>query len=393
MEHPLSPPPAIPGILVIGGGLAATALVAALRSEGFEGEVTVAGNEPPYDRPPLSKELLSRSQPADLRDQFPSDAATWLTGVRATAVAGREVTLVDTAGRTSTATAAAVVLAVGARPTVPPGWDGVRTLSDWEDAEELRNLLTPGSHLVIAGAGWIGLEVASSASRAGVRVTIVEEAGRPLGRLIPAEVGRRIASWLGDVDLVEGRVAMATATTLRLADGREVAGDVVVAALGARPATGWLPAGWLTPGGHVRTDAAGRIPDAPGMWAIGDCAAGDVGGQHWNAAVAAAQRCAHALLGHEVPPAPPPTVFSSMFGHQVDLVGRSAPDLAVLWREGEGWTALLLADDDILVGGLAVDRPRDVAALRRALATGTPVIDRHAAADAGRRLAEAVRRR
>ncbi len=82
-----------------------------------------------------------------------------------------------------------------------------------------------------------------------------------------------------------------------------------------------------------------------------------------------------------------------MFGHQVDLVGRSAPDLAVLWREGEGWTALLLADDDTLVGGLAVDRPRDVAALRRALATGTPVIDRHAAADPGRRLAEAVRRR
>jgi hypothetical protein len=179
---------------------------------------------------------------------------------------------------------------------------------------------------------------------------------------------------------------------LGLADGREVAGDVVVAALGARPATAWLPAGWLTPGGHIRTDAAGRIPDAPGMWAIGDCAADGVGGQHWNAAVAAAQRCARALLGHEVPPIPPPTVFSSMFGHQVDLVGRTAPDLAVLLREGDGWTALLL-DDDALVAGLAVDRPRDVAALRRALATGRPVIDREAAADASRRLAEALRRR
>lgn len=386
-------------MLVLGAGLAATALVAALRSGGFAGEITVAGDEDPYDRPPLTKELFARSAPEDLREQFSlaADAAAWIRA-RATGIEGGVVTLRDGAGRATTATAGAVVLALGSRPIVPVGWEGVRTLSRWHDAVALRTALAPGAHLVIAGAGWIGLELASSAAAEGVTVTVVEDTGRPLGRLLPEPVAERVTAWLravtpGTVTLVEGRVATASPTTLDLTDGRVVRGDVVVAALGARPATDWLPRQWLGPAGHVRTALSGTVRGASGIWAIGDCAAAP-GGQHWNAAVASAQRCADALLGNPVADPPVPSVFSTMFGRRVELVGHASPGHEVLWREGRGngWAALFMDGDD-LVGGLVVDRPRDVAALRRLVGGGRPVLDRAAAADPARRLADAVRRR
>lgn len=383
-------------VLVVGGGLAATALVAALRTGGLSGPIVVASAEArlPYDRPPLTKELFERDAPADLCTQFGLDprSVEWLLGARAIALhpgpAGAVVTL-RAGGATREVAARAVVVATGAGPALPARWAGARTLSTWEDAHSLRAALHPGTHLVIVGAGWIGVELAGAAATAGVRVTVVD-AGGPLGALLPPAVGERIAGWLraAGVTLVAGTVAGASATEVVLDDATRLRGDLVVAAVGVRPATHWLPAGWRTPTGHVRTDGRGRA--APGVWAIGDCAARDgVVDQHWNAAVDAAQRCAADLLGTE-PPAPrPPAVFSTVLGHSVDLVGRSRPDLQVLWREGEGWTALLL-DAGSLVAGLAVDRPRDVAALRRLLAAGATPLDRAAAADPGRPLRDAA---
>ena len=208
-------------MLVLGAGLAATALVAALRSGGFAGEITVAGDEDPYDRPPLTTELFTRSAPEDLREQFSltGDAAAWIRA-RATGIEGGVVTLRDGAGRAMTATAGAVVLALGSRPIVPVGWEGVRTLSRWDDAVALRTALAPGAHLVIAGAGWIGLELASSAAAEGATVTVIEDTGRPLGRLLPEPVAERVTAWLravtpGTVTLVEGRVATASPTMRR----------------------------------------------------------------------------------------------------------------------------------------------------------------------------------
>lgn len=384
--HTTSP---IQTVLVVGAGLAATALVGELRAKGFAGTITVVGDESPYDRPPLTKHLFTLTSPGDLREQFSlgADAAVWKSDTVTSVSPQGEVTIAG-----ATCRADAVVIAVGARPATSASWTGVRTVATWPEVRALRESLVPGARLVIAGAGWIGLELASSAVAAGVHVTVVEGTGLPLGSVVPAAVGRRIARWLDGVTFVTGTVAAASGTALELTSGTSVRGDVVVAAVGARPATALVPAAWRMPGGHIRTDAAGRVAGAPGVWAIGDCAA-PLGApdQHWNAAVAAARRCAHAMLGSPVPPIPPPHVFSAMFGHDVHLVGRTSPDLTVLWRAGDGWTALLL-DRERLVGGVVVDRPRDVAALRRILAEGTPRLHHAAAVDPTRSLTDALKR-
>ena len=390
-----------PDVLVLGGGLGATALVAALRGGGFTGSVTVVCGEDrmPYDRPPLSKELFDRDEPAGLAEQFslsPGDAA-WLTGRRATAITpaagGFRVSATDAVGDVHSLDAPVVVVATGVRPVVPVEWSGVRTLSTWEDARALRAALAPGTTLAIVGAGWVGLELASAAAAAGVRVTVVDALDRPLGTVTPPGVGARIAGWLAaaGVAFVPGGATAAGAATVTLADGRVLDAAVVVAALGARPATAWLPAGWLTGTGHVLVDGVGAVRGAAGAFAIGDCTAVDGrADQHWNAAVAAAERCAAAILGHVPPPPRPSVVFSTMYGHSVDMVGRADPHADVIWREDTagGWTALLTRDG-ALVAGVAVDRPRDVAALRRILARDRPRIDPGLAADAARPLTAA----
>jgi len=386
-------------VLVVGGGLGAVALARALRDGGHTGGIAVISDERrlPYDRPPLSKHLFSRQAPVDLCEQFALEPATvdWRLGLRATSLAhtpeGTVIAARDSSGRLHELTAATVVVATGARPVAP--WDGARTLATWDDACALRAALRPGSRLVVVGAGWIGMELAGVAAAAGVQVTLVEASGRPLGGLVPAAVGDRLAGWLADagIALVAQAVRAASAGEVTLDDGSRLEADVVVAATGARPATEWLPPGWLTATGHVLTDAAGAVGAAPGVWAIGDCAAADgVVDQHWNAAVAGAERCAAALLGAAAPAIRPPAIFSTMLGHAVDLIGRSRPDCEVLWRGDGGWTALLL-DGDSLVGGLVVDRPRDVAALRRLLARGPQRVIREAAADPSRPLRDAVR--
>ncbi len=384
----------IPAILVVGGGLAATALAGSLRAGGFAGRIVVASDETrlPYDRPPLTKELFTRDSPVDLCTDLGLDPAAveWRLGLRATRLRAGAVEFADADGRSEVLAADAVVLATGARPAPPPAWQGVHVLSTWDDAQRLRSRLTPGAGVVVVGAGWIGLELAGTATAAGARVTLVDGAARPLGTLLPAPVGARIATWLADagVTLVPRGVSGASATGVRLDGGTHLPADVVVAAVGARPATGWLPGRWLAPSGHVRVDDRQAVAD--GLWAIGDCAAvAGLPDQHWNAAVASAQRCAAAILGTEPPARRAPTVFSAILGRAVDLVGRPSPALDVVWREERGWTALLF-QGDALAAGLAVDRPRDVAALRRLLADGPVRLGRDTAADPARPLRDAL---
>lgn len=444
MPHPTE-------VLVIGGGLAATALTHALRSRGFAGPITVAGAEaaPPYDRPPLTKALLTSPAPSPLLEQFPAAAqATWRAGHTATSLdplpdGGARVTFEGARALE----APCVVVATGARPLLPPAWDGVLTISTWEDAEALRTRLAsaagdaggadtdradkdradaghapPGSggggprsaSVGIVGGGWLGLELASSLAAAGHHAEVTDIAVQPLGTLLPPEVGRRIARWLADAGVTfhgghpvteagtrrtgedtpagspvteageavtaAGTPVVEAGTARIVTDGREAGYDVVVGALGARPGTEWLPADLLTPGGHVAVDGSGRTARA-GVWAVGDASSSE---QHWNAAVGSAQRCAAAILGQEAPRTPPPVVFSTMFGRDVDVVGWPRPDLAVAWRgEGEEWTALL-HEGGTLHAGVVVGRPRDVADLRRLLADGPATLDLPAAVAAPR---------
>lgn len=367
-------------ILVVGGGLAAAAFVAAARRRGIDSEITVlcAEERLPYDRPPLSKELFSLRAPADLAVEFEVlDAATWVTGEAALTLGPAAGHVVGASG--TRYTARQVVLATGVEPFRP--WHASGYLSTFEDMEALRAGLEEGGSLAVVGAGWIGLEVASAARTAGLRVTLLDETPEPLGTHLPGAVGQRIRRWLEDagVELRLGqRVRGADATSVALANGSTLAADRVLTALGTRPATAWLPREILAASGHVPVDATGRVlsPGAASLWAIGDCTSreGSVD-QHWNAAIDAAERCAAAIAGEPVPAPAVPHVFSTICGHDVQFLGHAPPAAVVTFGVTDtGWTAHL-TENEILAGAVVVDTPRQVLKTKRLLAragTGVP---------------------
>lgn len=397
--------PAPRDVLVVGAGLAGAQVVAGLREAGFDGRVRVLGAEglPPYDRPPLSKHLLDRAAPAWLSDEIGVDLSALADEVHLDRPA-RALLLGDArpAVRTDVGDLAAdhVVLATGARAVQVPGWEAALTLHTVADAERLRASLVPGARLVVIGAGWIGAEVATVAAKAGHEVAVVEAAATPLSAALGEAVGALTTPWYDEagVRLLTGAtVTRVRADGVALADGRRVAADVVLAAVGARPATGWL-AGVLPleADGSVTVDASYRVltpPGVPGVWAVGDVARrwsprhGPVPGGHWDGAL----RGPRALVGHllDQPPAPgdadpAPYVFSTQLGHELAMFGLPQGRDVVLRGDpasGEGWAALWYSGERV-VAVLVVDRPRDVGAARRLFAGGElPLLDRAAAAN------------
>ncbi|WP_435738857.1 FAD-dependent oxidoreductase [Cellulosimicrobium sp. PMB13] len=402
-------------VVVVGAGLAGARTVAALRQLGFDGTLTLLGAEgvPPYDRPPLSKELLTRPGPAWLVEDLGIDVATLVDDLRlADPAVG--LTLPDDDAHAFAVTtrsgdvvrADAVVLAVGSEPVRPLGWETASVLHTTADAAALRERVAPGLRLAVVGAGWIGAEIAGVAAGAGAEVTVVEAGATPLERQLGPAVGTHLARWYADAGarLVTGvPVVEVRPDGVLLADGTQVAADVVLAAVGARPATAWLDGAVPRDArGAVPVDATGAVRDVPGLWAVGDCATrdhpvlGPVPGGHWSAALHDPEPTARALMGLDADDAPPhpPYVFSQQLGHDLALFGTPAVTDEVVLRGDpaggatgrEAWAALYVEPDDGTSarrpdeGGravrrvravLLVDSPRDVGAVRR-LFTRTP---------------------
>lgn len=403
-------------VVVVGAGLAGAQTVGALRKHGFAGRVTVLGDEGllPYDRPPLSKQLFSRPEPAWISDELGVDldalADTVVLDDAATdLLVGDDETVVSTAGG-RTVTAEVVVLACGAQPVRPRGWERAVTLHSAGDAATLRERLRPGARLVCVGAGWIGAEVAGAAVAAGCEVTVVEAAPAPLHRQLGGPIGSLVAPWYAaaDVDLVVSSTVTAVdadGVRLRVDDGRErtVGADVVLAAVGARPGTDWLRGSVATDArGSVLTDETGRArtlrPGTSGrsaVFAVGDCATREdpawvrVPGGHWSAALLDPDRVARGILGLPVAdaPAPAPYVFSQQLGHDLALFGLPDPaaDHVVVRGDpssaGSPWSVLYVGATGAVTGVLVVDSPREVGAARRLLAHGPVTVDLVLAAD------------
>lgn len=406
-DRPLPPS----SVVVVGGGLAAAASVAALRAEGFAGHLTVLGAEglPPYDRPPLSKQLLTRTEPVWLADEglaLTADDVRLAEPATGLAVEGSGVRVTTAAGEVA---ADAAVLATGAHAVLPAALAGARTLHTAADAAALRAALRPGARLVVVGAGWVGAEVAGVAAAAGVTVTVVEAGAAPLGGALGPAIGALTVPWYAaaGIRLLTGtQVVEAHAHGVRLADGEELAADVVLAAVGARPSSAWL-AGALPVAhdGSIEVDGAYRVPGQPRVVAVGDLARrrsprhGWLPGGHWDGALRGPTVAARALLGlpvdgpeHDLAP----YVFSTQLGHDLGLVGLPGPgdDVVLRGAPGEGGfgAAWLRAGTDELTAVLAVDRPRDVSAARR-LFTGPalPRVDRAVLADPAAPLKAALR--
>jgi 3-phenylpropionate/trans-cinnamate dioxygenase ferredoxin reductase component len=412
-------------IVIAGAGLAATQTVAALRERGFDGHLTVLGAEQiaPYDRPPLSKHLLDRPGPTFLADELGVDIHSLADVVRlgepVSALRADQHGVELDAGETHHGDA--VVIATGARARRVVGWEHALVLHTADDAAALRARLSPGARLVIIGAGWIGAEVAGVAAAGGVDVTVLEAAAAPLSGAVGASVGRLTAGWFAAVGVrlrTGAQVVRVTQDAVHLADGSIIEADVVLAAVGAAPATAWLA-------GTLHRDADGSIPvdetytalaepggsATAGAWrvrAVGDVARrrsrrhGWVPGGHWDGALRGPVELAADLvepgLGIAAAVADPvPYVFSTQLGHELTLFGLPGRDDDVVLRgdpdDGSGWTALWFRRGaDTLTALLTVDRPRDVGAARRVFAgDDLPRLDVQLARDPRTPLKDAVR--
>ena len=311
-------------VLVVGAGLAGARCAEALRSGGYEGRVTLVGEEPrpPYERPALSKDLLVGTKAPESLALRP-DGHWQEHGIGV--LFGARIARIDARTRTAVTDGGCVlawrrlVLATGARArtldALPAGVHVLRTLAD---AIALRRELRPGRRLAVVGAGFIGGEVATSASALGAEVTVLEAATVPLERVLGPEVGRLIADRYRDQGIalrLRARLAgfrRGPAGRVRgvlLADGRELACDAVVLGIGAEPVA---PVGAPAGRGGIPTDACGRTA-LPGVYACGDAASTyrpslgrSIRVEHWTSASAQGAAVAAAILGRDEPHDDPP---------------------------------------------------------------------------------------
>jgi 3-phenylpropionate/trans-cinnamate dioxygenase ferredoxin reductase subunit len=267
-------------IVIVGAGLAGAKAAEALRGKGFDGSVTLVGDEPhrPYERPPLSKEYLAGKAERDSAFVHPE---AWYAEHSVELRTGTAVTAIDRSAREVELAGGdrigydALLLTTGASPRTLPGTgEGVHTLRRIDDSDRLREVLAGGGHLAVVGAGWIGLEVAAAARQAGLRVTVLEALDLPLLRVL----GPEIAAVFADLHTAQGvelrlgtPIGSVTAKRVTLADGTAVDADAVVVGIGAAPNTGLAERAGLDVDNGVLTDAALRTSD-PAILAAGDVA-------------------------------------------------------------------------------------------------------------------------
>ena len=368
-------------VVVVGAGLAGLRTAEELRERGFAGRITLIGAEsrPPYDRPPLSKKVLTERQlDPSLKPDFaaldvsfrPDEAAT---GLGENLVTDRGTYPFDH-----------LVLATGALPVALPGEGRQRFLRTYDDALALRDLLRPGLRLAIVGAGWIGAELATAAVAHGSQVTVVEAGPAPLAAAIGAPVGAQTARWYAAAG-VDLRVATAVEAVLpgglALAGGDQIAADEIVTAVGVRPAVGWLEGSGVRLENGVAVDAGLRT-SRPGVYAVADCAAFEsrrfgrrLRFEHWDVALHAPEVVAANVLGGDEAYDPVPYFWSEQFGRMVQYAGYHGDAESLLWRGDPAeptWAACWLASGR-LVAMLTVDRPRELVQARRLIASADPV--------------------
>lgn len=364
-------------VVVVGAGLAGVRSVEALRGRGFDGRITLIGQERhrPYDRPPLSKAvLLGETDSSFVDSDLSALGVDFRPGVSAKGLrAGVVETTEGEVGFDG------LVIATGAEPIRLPGDGPQHVLRTLDDAHELRAMLVPGAGVAVIGAGWIGAEVATAARKAGCRVTVIEAAAAPLSHALGAELGAHTERWYDGIDLrLETMVSSVDEGGVELVGGEFVPAHVVVTGIGARPTLEWLADADLDLHNGVVTDEHLRT-SMPGVVAVGDCAnwwsrrfQTRLRVEHWDTALNAPEVAAATLLGEEAVYDPVPYFWSEQFGHMLQYAGHHPAGERLLYRGDPSgkWSACWLTADDALVAVLAVDRPRDLVQGRRIIESG-----------------------
>jgi NADPH-dependent 2,4-dienoyl-CoA reductase/sulfur reductase-like enzyme len=381
-------------VVIVGASVAGIRTAQALRMQGFDGAITLVGEElhHPYDKPPLSKESLTTDVPPHLltQDELAQLDVTLHLGVRATGV-DAEARLLHTDGGDHAYDH--LVIATGVSPRTLPGSDlaGVRTVRTADDATFLRERLATRPRVVVIGAGFIGAEFAAAASAAGCEVTIIEAQATPLAHLLGDRVGARLAQ-LHSTHGVTVRTSVRfdhfvgdrAVEGVALADGEVLPADLVVVGIGASPATSWLETSGLPIDNGVECGADLRVIGHPEIFAAGDVArwphahyGEPIRIEHWTNANEHGALVAAGITGSDTPRANAPYVWSDQYGHRIQIVGLPSRG-ALTHLAGEGPEDLVAVYADaagIVVGGVVVDDPRAFMKLRKAVTKRTPAAE------------------
>jgi 3-phenylpropionate/trans-cinnamate dioxygenase ferredoxin reductase subunit len=398
-------------VVIVGAGLGGLRTAQQLRSAGLQGRISLVDAESrlPYDRPPLSKQVLTGEWEPERTGLAGPEAFDEL-GVRThlgkPAVALRpgdrdhELELADGAALHCDAVVIATGLVARELPDQPAHVHTLRTL---DDALALRATLEKVSSLLVVGAGFIGAEVASSARTRGVDVTVVEALDVPavhaLGPQLGTVAGRLLTE--GGVELHTGAeitrfVDAPAGVAVELADGRQIGADAAVVGIGGVPRLDWLAGTGVDASRGLACGPTGRVHGLEGVWAVGDVAAWDDplhGGrhrhEHWTSAGDQAAVVARDILGAPPPPAAVPYCWSDQFGMKIQILGRPELGDEVVPLHGAGLdsgpvrgtvAAYVAGDRVVAVAGFGAARL--VARYRPLVAANAPVSEVRATAAA-----------
>lgn len=370
-------------VVVVGAGLAGGTAAATLREEGFEGRLVLIGAEelPPYERPPLSKEVLRGER--EVGSTFVRPPGWWDehgiearfgTRVERLEISPREVVLVG--GERIAFDRAVVATGVRNRPLRVPGeeLEGVVQLRTPGDADRIREAAAVGGRAILVGMGFVGAEVAASLRMLGVDVTIVEVLETALYRALGIEIGRTVEALHRDhgvemifrdtVERIEGAGRVERVVT---AGGRTIECSFVVVGVGADPVAAVVRGSGIAVGGGVEVNASLETA-VPGIFAVGDVAShdhpvfGSIRVEHYDNAWKMGEAAAHNILGRGRVFDDPHWFWSDQFDASIEMAGY-APTWDRMVVRGSladrRYCAFLLRDARVRAA-VSMNWPRDV---------------------------------
>ena len=385
-------------VVIVGGGLAASRTAEQLRRAEFGGEVIIVSDEVhvPYDRPPLSKDVLHRDD-HDFAD-VTLKPREFYDENNITLMLGSGVTTVDTDARTVTLADGSsvgydeLVIATGLIPRRIPSFPdlaGIHVLRNYDESQALRSEAGSAKRAVVIGAGFIGCEVTASLRTLAVEVVLVEPQPQPLASVLGEQIGALVAR-LHRAEGVDVRTGIGVKAVegdgrvekVILSDDSEIEADLVIVGIGSRPATDWLEGTGIEIDNGVVCDKAGQT-SAPHVWALGDVASWqDATGhqarvEHWSNVAEQARVLVPTLLGQE-PPAVVvvPYFWSDQYDVKIQCLGEpEAKDIVhVVSDDGRKFLAYY-ERDGLVVGVVGGGMPGKVMKARTKIAAGAPISD------------------
>ena len=384
--------------MIVGGGLAASRTAEQLRRAEHAGEIVIVSGEVhlPYDRPPLSKDVLHKDDHAfgdvTLKPQefYDENNITLRLGSAVTAVdpAARSVTLADG----SSVGYDELIIATGLVPRRIPSFPdlaGIHVLRNYDESQALRAEAAAARRAVVIGAGFIGCEVTASLRNLGVDVVLVEPQPEPLASVLGEQIGA-LVSRLHRAEGVDVRTGVGVAEVrgtdrvrqVVLADGTELDADLVIVGIGSRPAVDFLEGSGIAVDNGVVCDNVGRT-SAEHVWALGDVASWrDATGhqarvEHWSNVAEQARVLVPSMLGQDAPEAVVvPYFWSDQYDVKIQCLGEPEADDVVHVVEDDGRKFLAYYErDGVLVGVVGGGMPGKVMKARAKIASGAPISD------------------